>query len=188
MHRLFETEHLNVFVLDQTGAKQLLAYELKNREYFQQYSIARNDSYYTLPNFLCVCENQHKLYEQKRKLPLLLVKKGGERIIGTVNLNEIVLGVFRSCTLGYSIDAEMHRQGLGREAVSQVVDYAFNTLFLHRIEANIMPRNRASLALAESLGFCNEGLSKRYLYINGKWEDHVNMVLLNDTLDMQKIR
>jgi ribosomal-protein-alanine N-acetyltransferase len=77
--------------------------------------------------------------------------------------------------------------GIGKEAVSKVVEYAFEVLLLHRIEANIMPRNQASLALAASLGFCNEGLSKNYLYINGKWEDHVNMVLINDSLDMQKI-
>jgi ribosomal-protein-alanine N-acetyltransferase len=187
MHKLFETDRLCAFVLDQSGAKQLLAYEVRNREYFRQYSIARNDSYFTLANFICVCENQHKLYEQKRKLPLVFVKKGTRKIIATVNLNEIVLGVFRSCTVGYSVDAELNRMGIGKEAVSKVVEYAFEVLLLHRIEANIMPRNQASLALAASLGFCNEGLSKNYLYINGKWEDHVNMVLINDSLDMQKI-
>ncbi len=165
----------------------MLAYELRNRETFRQYSIARNDSYFTLANFLYVCEKQHRLYEQKRKLPLVFTKKNGGALVGTVNLNEIVLGVFRSCTLGYSIDTSLQRQGYGKEAVSSVLSYAFDTLLLHRVEANIMPRNEASLALASSLNFCNEGLSKNYLYINGNWEDHVNMVLLNDTLDMQRI-
>ena len=187
MHKLFETKRLNAFILDQGGARQLVSYEVKNREYFRQYSIARNDSYFTYANFLHVCENQHKLFEQNRKLPLVFSLKGKGKIVATVNLNEIVYGVFRSCTIGYSVDAELTRRGIGKEAVSKVVEYAFDTLLLHRIEANIMPRNEASLALASSLGFCNEGLSRNYLYINGNWEDHINMVLLNDRLDMQKI-
>ena len=51
---------------------------------------------------------------------------------------------------------------------------------LHRVEANIMPRNPASLRAAEKAGFVREGLSRRYLNINGVWEDHIHMVRLNE--------
>jgi ribosomal-protein-alanine N-acetyltransferase len=53
---------------------------------------------------------------------------------------------------------------------------------LHRIEANIMPRNQRSLRVVEKLGFVDEGLSRDYLKINEKWEDHIHMVLLNKDL------
>jgi [ribosomal protein S5]-alanine N-acetyltransferase len=56
----------------------------------------------------------------------------------------------------------------------------FQELGLHRIEANIMPKNKRSLRVVEKLGFYNEGLAYKYLKINGKWEDHIHMVLLND--------
>jgi ribosomal-protein-alanine N-acetyltransferase len=53
-----------------------------------------------------------------------------------------------------------------------MVGYAFTTLKLHRVEANIMPENKASLALIRKCGFRFEGLAKRYLQINGRWSDH----------------
>ena len=59
---------------------------------------------------------------------------------------------------------------------------AFGPLRLHRVEANIMPRNRPSLRVAEKLGFHSEGISPRYLAIQGVWEDHVHMVRLNEEL------
>ena len=43
----------------------------------------------------------------------------------------------------------------------------------------------AYLALAEKLGFHNEGLAVKYLKINGKWEDHIHMVLLNEKLERE---
>ena len=55
----------------------------------------------------------------------------------------------------------------------------FKELKLHRIEANIMPHNKPSLELAKRLGFEYEGLAKKYLKINGKWEDHVHMTIIN---------
>ncbi|MBW5446222.1 ribosomal-protein-S5-alanine acetyltransferase [Cohnella sp. CFH 77786] len=51
------------------------------------------------------------------------------------------------------------------------------------IEANIMPRYRASLRVVEKLGFQNEGLAKKYLKINGIWEDHIHMVLINEAIE-----
>ncbi len=66
------------------------------------------------------------------------------------------------------------------EAVARVADIAFNDLRLHRIEANIMPRNKRSIQVVEKNGFIYEGVSKRYLRINGNWEDHAHYVLLNE--------
>ena len=67
-----------------------------------------------------------------------------------------------------------------QEAVQKGSDVIFNEMNLHRIEANIMPKNKRSIRVVEKLGFCNEGLSRNYLKICGKWEDHIHMVLLND--------
>ena len=72
------------------------------------------------------------------------------------------------------------------EAIEAVVDYAFRELRLHRIEANIMPRNAASLAVVRKLGFHEEGLALRYLKINGKWEDHLHMVRLNEDMEQDE--
>ena len=71
-------------------------------------------------------------------------------------------------------------------AVDMVTAYAFSVLGLHRLEANVMPRNKASLRVLEKNGFLNEGLSKYYLNINEVWEDHIHMVKLNESMHRDK--
>ena len=65
------------------------------------------------------------------------------------------------------------------EAVNAIVDFAFEALNLHLIEAYVMPDNGASIRLLERCGFQSEGLKHSYMHINGKWEDHLAYYLLN---------
>ena len=65
------------------------------------------------------------------------------------------------------------------EALGAIIRYCLDDLRLHRIEANVMPRNERSKRVLKGLGFEYEGASARYLRINGKWEDHEHYVLLN---------
>lgn len=109
--------------------------------------------------------------ERNRVTTLACLHSTGE-IIGMVNLNEIVRGAFQSATMGYWIGCEHARQGLMTEAVSLLMKHAFTKLKLHRVEANMIPRNKPSRSLAKSVGMHYEGTSKRYLQINGEWEDH----------------
>lgn len=98
-------------------------------------------------------------------------------LIGSVTLSSIVYGSFQSAFLGYKMDARYVRRGYMKEALATVMDYAFGQLQLHRLEANVMPRNTASLAVLRSLGFREEGLALAYLQIQGVWEDHLHMVM-----------
>lgn len=180
MRKLFETERLCAFVVDEGAAKQLLAYEVENRERFSLFSPQRNDSYYTLANLEHYCEKQAFLFAQKRKLPLVFFRKKGTSIVAQVSLSEIVYGSSYSAKLGYSTAKMSQRQGIGTEAVQAVIAYAFNKLKLHRLEVTIMAKNYPSLAFASSLGFLQEGISRDYLLLNGKWEDYYQLALLNE--------
>ena len=102
------------------------------------------------------------------------------RIVGIVNLSEIVRGFFQSAYMGYYGMAGMAGRGLMSEAVSLVVSHAFDELGLHRIEANIQPGNEPSRALVKRLGFRQEGYSPRYLKIGGEWRDHERWAVLAD--------
>ena len=73
-------------------------------------------------------------------------------------------------------------KGFAKEAILRTVKFAFEELGLHRIEANIMPSNKLSIRTAEKCGFVYEGSSSKYLQINGKWEDHLHYVILNEKL------
>jgi len=103
-----------------------------------------------------------------------------EKPLGTLALTNIIRGVFKSCFLGYKMDEDEINKGYMTEAIKALVKIAFSELNLHRIEANIMPRNERSIRVVEKCGFINEGLAKKYLKINGIWEDHYHMVILNE--------
>jgi ribosomal-protein-alanine N-acetyltransferase len=111
---------------------------------------------------------------------LVARETAGARIVGVVNISNIVLGAFRSAYLGYYGMAWCAGRGLMTQAVDLAVRHAFDTLGLHRVEANIQPGNTRSIALVRRLGFSCEGFSPRYLRIGGEWRDHERWARLAD--------
>ena len=104
-------------------------------------------------------------------------------MIGKAGLSSIVRGPFLSAFTGYMMDKDEIRKGYAAEALAELIRAAFEDLGLHRLEANIIPRNEASRALAEKAGFRCEGESPKYLKINGRWEDHAHYVIRNESLE-----
>lgn len=102
-----------------------------------------------------------------------------EKIIGVINLTNVIRGAFCSGYLGYYAFAGSERQGLMREGLKALVRHAFKVMKLHRLEANIQPGNAASLALVAACGFAKEGYSPRYLKIAGKWCDHERWAIVS---------
>ncbi len=99
-------------------------------------------------------------------------------IAGVVDVTEIVRGCFRSAYLGYYAFSPHAGRGLMKQGLGLVLSEAFGALGLHRLEANIQPGNRDSIALVRALGFRKEGLSPRYLKIGGRWRDHERWAIL----------
>lgn len=93
-------------------------------------------------------------------------------LVGVININEIVWGVFRSGYLGYYAFVPHNGRGYMSKGLSAVVADAFLQRGLHRLEANIQPDNEASRQLVQRLGFRLEGFSPRYLKLAGRWRDH----------------
>jgi ribosomal-protein-alanine N-acetyltransferase len=101
-------------------------------------------------------------------------------LAGVINLNEIVRYAFQSAYLGYYAFTPFAGKGLMRSGLALVLARAFGDLRLHRVEANIQPVNRRSIALVRSLGFHYEGLARRYLKIGGRWRDHEHWALIKE--------
>jgi len=80
--------------------------------------------------------------------------------------------------LGYYVGAEYAGRGYIKEAIELVLKYAFESLRLHRLEANIQPGNLASIAIVKRAGFVREGYSRRYLKICGRWRDHERWAII----------
>lgn len=101
-------------------------------------------------------------------------------IAGVFTVSQIVRGAFQSAFLGYYASVAYAGRGYMREGIELVLDLAFDTLSLHRLEANIQPANATSIALARGAGFRLEGYSPRYLLIGGQWRDHERYALTVD--------
>jgi [ribosomal protein S5]-alanine N-acetyltransferase len=99
-------------------------------------------------------------------------------IVGSMNLSQIFRGGFRNAYLGYYVGAEYGGQRLMTEAIQLMLRYTFEHLKLHRVEANIQPGNVASIALVKRAGFVQEGYSRRYLKIAGRWRDHERWAII----------
>jgi ribosomal-protein-alanine N-acetyltransferase len=116
---------------------------------------------------------QRKEWATDRAYRFVMAERESDAAIGRVSLGEVVRGVFQNAYLGYWIDQEYTRRGLMTEGVRLALDLAFGALGLHRVQAAIIPRNEASLGVARKVGLRREGLAERYLFIAGRWEDHV---------------
>jgi [ribosomal protein S5]-alanine N-acetyltransferase len=109
---------------------------------------------------------------------ILVCRREDIAIVGFFNLSQIERRSMQSAYLGYAVGQPFAGKGYMREGLQLVLRYAFLTLKLHRIEANIQPGNRASIALARGAGFKREGFSPRYLKIGGRWRDHERWAIL----------
>ncbi|MFV0341814.1 MAG: GNAT family N-acetyltransferase [Anaerocolumna sp.] len=177
----YETPRLNMRVLYEEQASLVCDYYIRNKAFLKEWDPARTDAFYAVEYHQEQLMNEVKNIKSNAMLRLWLFSKTQEdKVIGMISFSNIVRGVFLSCHLGYSLDEAYINQGYMTEALKRGIDIIFKEYKLHRIEANIMPRNLPSRAVLEKLGFREEGLAKEYLKINGKWEDHIHMVLLND--------
>lgn len=180
MQKVYETERLLLKVSDKSYAEMVLDYYLRNKSFLEQWEPVRNEAFYTKQYHEEQLDKESTDINNNNSLRLWIFKKQDDcTIIGTIAFTNIVKGVFLSTYLGYKLDKEDINKGYITEAIQKGIEIMFNEYGLHRIEANIMPKNKRSLRVAEKLGFYNEGLAYKYLNINGKWEDHIHMVLLN---------
>lgn len=86
---------------------------------------------------------------------------------------------WHSAILGYDVAFDMRGQGIGKEAVSVVLDWAFVALQLNRVEAQVHPENIASMRLLTRLGFVREALQREAGFWGGRYRDLVLMGLLH---------
>jgi ribosomal-protein-alanine N-acetyltransferase len=119
-----------------------------------------------------------KRFSSDRRYGFLVIHRDSGDVVGVININDIIRGAFQSASLGYYAFVPYAGQGLMREGMLLVLKYAFGYLKLHRVEANIQPGNRASVALVRKCGFVREGFSRRMLKLQGRWRDHQRWALL----------
>jgi ribosomal-protein-alanine N-acetyltransferase len=112
--------------------------------------------------------------------PFFVFSPDGETLVGGLTLAQVQRGVTQSAVLGYWMGAPHAGKGLMSAAVRCVVGFAFDTLHLNRVEAACLPHNAPSIHLLEKVGFTREGYARKYLCIDGRWQDHLLFGLVRD--------
>lgn len=119
-----------------------------------------------------------KRYVTGENVGFIVIHRETGDIVGAINLNNIIRGNFQSTMAGYYAFLPHAGKGLMREGMMLVLRHAFRKLKLHRVEANIQPRNKASIALVKSCGFVREGFSRRLTKVCGRWKNHERWAIL----------
>jgi [ribosomal protein S5]-alanine N-acetyltransferase len=109
----------------------------------------------------------------------VITYKNDNTLIGTICLWNIQPENYRA-EIGYELNPEYWRKGIMREAIPKVIEYGFETMKLHSIQADLDPGNSQSVILLEKNGFIKEGQFKESTYFNGKFLDRVVYSLVNN--------
>ncbi|MEV4442622.1 GNAT family N-acetyltransferase [Streptomyces sp. NPDC049577] len=145
----------------------------RNRDYLRPWEPRRNEAFFTADGQAARLTELLELQRAGRVMPWVVADEERGEIVGLVNLNNIVAGVFRSANLGYWIAADRAGRGLGSAAVEAACSLAGERLGLHRIEAGTVLANAASQRVLAKCGFERIGIARNYLHIDGAWRDHV---------------
>lgn len=175
----YETERLILMVGDESLAPLVLDYVSRNREDFARYDRSTPEEFYTL-------DYQRKLLSAEQKLLLRssgiryysFLKEQPDFIIGNITFAYLTEENGHRCSIGYRTDAAYRQCGYAYEAASFLIPVISSEYHLHRIEADILPENEASLALIRKLGFEYEGVARGAHEIAGIERDHLRFSLL----------
>jgi len=162
-------------------ALYLSEYYLQNAEHLCPWERKVEDDFHEVEAWQQRLKIREKEQVEGRSSYFVAYLNDPKKIIATCSLTGITQGAFMACFMGYSVALSYEGQGVMKNLCQHAISYAFNELQLNRIMANYMPSNQRSQKLLTSLGFVKEGFAKKYLFINGRWEDHIMTSLVNPT-------
>jgi ribosomal-protein-alanine N-acetyltransferase len=105
------------------------------------------------------------------------IVRDDDALIGTCSLFELSMAD-RRASFGYALASAHWGNGYALEAARLVVGHAFEVMALRRLEADVDPRNLASLRLLDRLGFTREGLLRERWQVGGETQDSLICGLL----------
>ena len=115
-----------------------------------------------------------------RAYPFLIFREHDGALVGGITLANVRRGIVQAGTVGYWTGEPYAGRGYMTTALRLLLPTLFGELNLHRVEAACIPSNAASVRVLEKCGFVREGLARRYLCINGVWQDHLLFGMLHE--------
>ncbi len=141
-------------------------YQIENDTQFWEVSNTQTPfSKYILTQYLA--NSNQDIYEAKQ---LRLIIDYKNKAIGTIDLFDFN-AQHKRAGIGILLLKEFQKQGYAYEAIQILIQYAFETLALHQIYANISPENKASIRLFEKCNFIKTGIQKDWQFKNNQYKD-----------------
>ncbi len=180
MYTEYQTERLILRILTPNYYKDVLEFQMKNRDIFEQYEPTRPLDFYSCSYQINLLRCEYKMAQRLTTVRFYVFSRQDPyTIIGTVCLHNITRAAYECCEIGYKFDRDWQHHGYAREAVDKVISIAFYELRLHRVFARVSLDNAASIKLLDSLHFKEEGIEQASILIRGKWTDHMRYALLH---------
>jgi len=151
---------------------------LASKSFLVPWEPAWNASSCSRRSFIRYFKNSNYLANMDRAYSFLIFNIEDKALLGGVNVGNVRRGVSQSASLGYWIGKQHSKKGYMKEALDILIPSLFLDLQLNRIEAATLESNLASKNLLNKIGFKKEGKLRKYLKINGEWQDHVLYSLL----------
>ncbi|MCM1106171.1 MAG: GNAT family N-acetyltransferase [Blautia sp.] len=175
----YKTERLILKIVRPEAAEQVLDFYLRDKELFERYEPERIPGFYTVEKLRQLTALEYNAAIKGNIFRFYIYRKGhAEQIIGTICFHDIQKGASR-CEIGYKFSSEYHHKGYATEALCAITQAIFRELGLHRIMAWALPDNVASARLLARVGFTYEGISRDFLFIQGRWRDHAQFSMIN---------
>lgn len=117
-------------------------------------------------------ENAHRDIYDVKQLRLCICNMQ-DKVIGLIDLYDFDPKNHRAGMGIVILETGNRNKGVGTEAISLLSDYAFSTLNLRQLFANILEDNEPSIHLFEKLGFKKVGVKKDWIFSNGHYKNEL---------------
>lgn len=160
-------------------APALADLQQSNRAFLAPWEPLRSDEHYTAAGQSAVITGLLEAQASGQCAAFVILDDEG-RVAGQITLSGIVRGALQSCAVGYWLAEPATGHGFATQALEEAVQHAFDELDLHRVQAEALPANIASLRVLAHCGFTVYGLAPQYLRIAGQWQDCLMLQRLAD--------
>jgi [ribosomal protein S5]-alanine N-acetyltransferase len=121
-----------------------------------------------------------RISKHETAVVVVIVVRETDRPIGTAGLTHVDMR-HRHAGFGISIGVkEEWGKGYGTEATALLVDFAFDTLNLHRVWLQVFEYNERARRAYERVGFRKEGVMRQSHFVDGRYWDSIMMAILSD--------
>ena len=119
-------------------------------------------------------------FKDHKVLSCLIFKKSSNELVGSITLESIMLHPFYSGSIGYWLDSDHYRSGYMYSALNSILHFVESKWGVTKINAATLPENTASIRLLIKSNFCQDGVLRRHLRVNGRWRDHLMFSYISD--------